>query len=1136
MDSAATKSGPPDISATTFALSVTSTGAEVGTIASKKPQIQRTNSTLRAKPGERTPKTPLRPQPDRASDENSLTSFPSLSPSLENSPENPKGDILSKQTNNGEDPVSPTKLAPPSLQDLFQPDDEDADRSTLFFDAPRELRDVPGTLHLQTDDNIAHLLRKTGAVKLVKQLSLDLAQRDAHVTLVQRKAEERERLLRKMLRDCEVSNLDIENKLRDIERSRIPRSRGASSVRSGQKSVEELGGTGSDAGIDERLEEALEDEIIAESGTTLYPDLGQARLDRTIRPVKNASSQQKTLLSSGTARGWKSLFRGGNETNRRVTAQQNVVDRETVESDARYSSKGAHANAFSRSVSRASSTAGIDRTRASSVAESDSSATSNSLAAWAIHMVGGNAHNGTSRAQLPSIGDSDIRHHKPARTGIGNINSGTMRRNPPTSLRSPRESMVTTHGLNGTLRRMPSEASHNSLGGLVSGHSPQPSTDGSETNLGPVEMDTILPEDTRPPTLGQTTNSAEFLTDNFGFIYDQRRRRKVNDATHTMPRNKRGSQIESLKNLRRTSNYPNASSTSHPSDKQSLRPNAPLDTEDVPIKRWQDFLKFTGAKSELLSHTPSPGPITDIATSEPEASRITLVMSKRGSAPTQSKTPEPSTTRVVSENAEIVSSTSQPASPGLAPESDSDPVKALVEHLSEVHETAQREKTHKWNDFLRKVRADRCRDSTTKDSHDARTKGSQMPEAMLTDGEIIGVAGLGIRGKVGRAKANEFRQLVLAGVPTAYRSKIWAEGSGAVSLRVPGYYEELTTKPFEDDTIVQQIQMDITRTLTDNIYYRRGAGVDKLKEVLLAYARRNPEIGYCQGMNMIAANLLLILPTAEDAFWVLTSMIENILPEDYYSPSLLTSRADQVVLRRYVTEILPQLSRHLDSLGIELEALTFQWFLSVFTDCLSAEALFRVWDVVLCLPDSPSIPATKNDKSKTKDVGNGQTHPHGAATFLFQVALALLKLNEKELLACDSPSEVYRYINRGMTDHAISIDNLIRASDGLRRDVKMEDVLERREEAVEAELEIMRKRETIRKGKIRAVDAVPPPVQPATLITNGDVSGQQTPKSKKKLSRQPSRAELDEEREALEYSELQVRTPMPIDEEVEWRA
>lgn len=116
-----------------------------------------------------------------------------------------------------------------------------------------------------------------------------------------------------------------------------------------------------------------------------------------------------------------------------------------------------------------------------------------------------------------------------------------------------------------------------------------------------------------------------------------------------------------------------------------------------------------------------------------------------------------------------------------------------------------------------------------------------------------------------------------------------------MALRVPGYYDELLQAGDDDPHIMSQICMDINRTLTDNIFFRKGPGVQKLKQVLIAYSRRNPAVGYCQGMNMIAASLLLIMPTEEDAFWVLVSIIENILPKTYFEQSLLASRADQTV-------------------------------------------------------------------------------------------------------------------------------------------------------------------------------------------------------------------------------------------------
>jgi hypothetical protein len=209
-------------------------------------------------------------------------------------------------------------------------------------------------------------------------------------------------------------------------------------------------------------------------------------------------------------------------------------------------------------------------------------------------------------------------------------------------------------------------------------------------------------------------------------------------------------------------------------------------------------------------------------------------------------------------------------------------------------------------------------------------------------------------------------------------------------------------------------------------------------------------------MNLITASLLLIMPTAEDAFWILTSMIEIILPHHYYDHGLMASRADQAVLRQYITEILPNLSSHLEDLGIELEALTFQWFLSLFTDCLSAEALYRVWDVVLCLNVTSTVQngTTTNasaassikeaDKATpvSEDLASGGG---GGSTFLFQVALALLKLNEPQLLTtCSTPAALYTYINHQMTNHAISIDGLIQASEALRNMVRREDVITRR--------------------------------------------------------------------------------------------
>ena len=101
-------------------------------------------------------------------------------------------------------------------------------------------------------------------------------------------------------------------------------------------------------------------------------------------------------------------------------------------------------------------------------------------------------------------------------------------------------------------------------------------------------------------------------------------------------------------------------------------------------------------------------------------------------------------------------------------------------------------------------------------------------------------------------------------------------------------------------------------------------------------------MGYCQGMNLVTSTLLLVHADEEEAFWVLSAIIERILPDDFFSPSLLPSRACPLVLLDYVQELLPRLHTHLVDLGVDLAAICFSWFLSLFTDCLPIE--------VRCLP------------------------------------------------------------------------------------------------------------------------------------------------------------------------------------------
>ena len=1150
----------------------------------------RNRGTARVRPLKRASNTSLGRTPSPAPDDKSLTSFPSLSPTPDSSPvqsrvngwfRNALGagepdDRLpdniprsSPDTIKAASPPPPPPPPPPpeqgnpagppstvrkvtkSTQDivgsLVATSGSRRGRTALFDDTPPEATRIPGNVHYASDQNIQDMIEQTGAVALVRQMAGDLAQRDAQITALRRRAEERERILRKMLQECEVSNMDIENRLRELERTRAREDSGTGLAGAKKRGSEiELPGLHPDDPMEQRLARAMEDEI-AEQPDALGFDSGNSAQELDGASVSSVSEPPRD-----TGRGnWKSLFFSGtSRKSSRAPSVASFVDRDAESMSAQTRSRassGAKAprkplsnNLFVPPSSESGAIPTLRRLQSQDHIQSDQSSrkSSGSLMNWTLKMVAGNSQNArvsdkNSIARGRKAATADPMDRTPsmdsARTAASTKSSQT----------AGQRRVSRALGPSGTIKSITGESSKS---GTIN-QNPQPPGRGL-SNLGPVEMDRILPEDSRPPTLVQHHNrfatSNEYLTDRFGFIYDQRRKKRQSEAAAALAKQKRNSNIESLGDHRsalhdmgledgedRDTLQPIRSkgspSPSRPDSSGSEEPQ-----NKVLAKTWADYLKLATHPTELLSHTPATGPITTIESAEVEilAPKLSqVVVAKGGSMPSVSANPEPSPSRTVSAKGEFsISTPSGPASPISPLPPQADPVKALLEQLTELHDNLQKEKTVRWNEFLRKVRAERKRQGQAVSTGEGRGKGLvDMPESQLTDGEIVGVAGLGNKGKVGRAKWQEFRRLVLGGIPVTYRAKIWAECSGASALRIPGYYEDLVKNGEDNPSVVTQIQMDITRTLTDNIFFRKGPGVDKLNEVLLAYSRRNPEVGYCQGMNLITACLLLIMPTAEDAFWVLATMIENILPQNYYDQHLLTSRADQSVLREYVTGLLPKLSTHLEMLEIELEALTFQWFLSVFTDCLSAEALYRVWDVVLCMQDG--------------------------STFLFQVALALLKLNEKQLLQCDTPAAIYHYINHQMTNHAISIDGLIQASDALNREVKRKDVEERRARAVAHEQELMRQREEARQERARKRAAatsddstqqpeeVPANQAPSISASLDAELSLQTSPMRTPLSSATLRSEEEEDAELLNQGleNLGVRTPMPVEEESLWR-
>ncbi|KAG0227753.1 hypothetical protein BGW42_002723 [Actinomortierella wolfii] len=352
----------------------------------------------------------------------------------------------------------------------------------------------------------------------------------------------------------------------------------------------------------------------------------------------------------------------------------------------------------------------------------------------------------------------------------------------------------------------------------------------------------------------------------------------------------------------------------------------------------------------------------------------------------------------------------RPTSTLSTPAAPATTVTAILSQLKDLHDSVQLSQKEKWDAFLRKRRR-KLHQGELHGNLSSSNLGSPLFSSLSmafeeepddddrlywSSQQLIGLATIG-KG----ADWEEFRELVRGGIPVDYRNKIWLEASGAWDMRQPGYYQELLNKirP-EQSACWSDIELDLHRTFPTNILFGYGGqGIDKLRNILTAYALHNPTVGYCQGMNLLAGTLLLTNHSEEDAFWILTCLLGRLLPEDYFTRQLLAPQADQRVLRDLVQEILPRLSSHLEEMHVDLTAITFSWFLTLFTDCLPVDTLVRVWDVLFV----------------------------EGMLAVFRIAIALLWLNEKEILKCRNGATIYCYMKQ-MTLGMHQADKLLKTA------------------------------------------------------------------------------------------------------------
>lgn len=289
------------------------------------------------------------------------------------------------------------------------------------------------------------------------------------------------------------------------------------------------------------------------------------------------------------------------------------------------------------------------------------------------------------------------------------------------------------------------------------------------------------------------------------------------------------------------------------------------------------------------------------------------------------------------------------------------PINRLKE-LGRLHDDEKNQMSQKWDVFIKEVLK----------AYYKKKKGGKV----LNNDEVFGMKGLNLI-KYNKAQETEGEEhnkmydnlikLVELGIPNKYRNNLWMELLGATNHKIPGEYQRLVKYSLNNEPTnnMNQINLDLHRTLPSNIHFndllnsQPGRNFYKLQRILYAFANYKPEIGYCQGMNKIVGNLLLGLNhKEEEVFWLFVALNEllpqyitpsNIIINYFDNESLKYIRMDQkIMIDSFFPKVMPKLYNHLNSLKIQIEFITLNWWLSLFTEnFLTLEIWFKVFENLL---------------------------------------------------------------------------------------------------------------------------------------------------------------------------------------------
>ena len=281
--------------------------------------------------------------------------------------------------------------------------------------------------------------------------------------------------------------------------------------------------------------------------------------------------------------------------------------------------------------------------------------------------------------------------------------------------------------------------------------------------------------------------------------------------------------------------------------------------------------------------------------------------------------------------------------------------------------------------------------------------GNQQNGCHMRSNSDLKLSLVGLLERLAMNRPKKIQKLLFIGPPNNLRWLMWISIAKSKYLEIQSQigisnqqiYSYLINSSFPDESIETQIKKDLPRTKIDLKYFKSQNWLMSLYNVLKAIALYDDTLGYCIGMNELAACCLIVSDCNEaEAFNLLRFMYSSkfgLQLREFYINGFPKLKYYTYFVYELIKERLPSIYQILDREKILGEMWLQNWIQNLYSNLFEFSVGVRLWDCIIAL----------------------------GTDFLINFSLGYIKYFEEQILKCRDATdflEIFKEKNKFKSD------------------------------------------------------------------------------------------------------------------------